>query len=308
MANRRLFLNGILVMMIGLLSSSIALAGPQEDADASLAAGQWDVAAHGYKKLLKDDPSNAQNWFNLAQSHHASKNYMMARDAYLKSLSSGIASESRVRFHLARAYMSLGRLGLALDQLEIVAKIGGPSPRSVDARSEFAPLRGNPRYARILGALKPCNSDEYRKFDFWLGDWDVTQAGASQVTGTNIISRIQDGCSVLEQYSTRTGGVTGTSLSFYDASIGLWHQTYVSNGGGTVYLEGNLNGEGAMVLTDTNLPVSKTTGTVNRMTLTPKENGSVHQLWETSGDGGASWAVSFDAQYTRQGPIRLENS
>jgi len=38
---------------------------------------------------------------------------------------------------------------------------------------------------------------------------------------------------------------------------------------------------------------------LDRTTLTPREDGTVRQLIETSRDGGATWVVGFDAVYRR---------
>ncbi|MET0814202.1 MAG: hypothetical protein ABWX88_03320, partial [Pseudoxanthomonas sp.] len=36
-----------------------------------------------------------------------------------------------------------------------------------------------------------------------------------------------------------------------------------------------------------------------RITWTPNDDGSVRQHWETSTDGGKTWATSFDGLYRR---------
>lgn len=66
-------------------------------------------------------------------------------------------------------------------------------------------------------AQRPCNSPEFRQFDFWIGDWDVTSAAAPGTTSRNRISLVNDGCTLREEYATPTG-YAGTSLNFYDAA------------------------------------------------------------------------------------------
>ena len=39
----------------------------------------------------------------------------------------------------------------------------------------------------------PCVEPEYRQFDFWLGNWQVTQPDGS-VAGTNAIQASYNGC------------------------------------------------------------------------------------------------------------------
>ena len=40
--------------------------------------------------------------------------------------------------------------------------------------------------------------------------------------------------------------------------------------------------------------------TVQRITWSPEPDKSVRQVWETSKDGGATWAAVFDGRYTRR--------
>lgn len=144
-------------------------------------------------------------------------------------------------------------------------------------------------------APAPCASDEYRGFDFWLGEWDVTAAGASQATASSKISSKHGGCVVLEEYNA--GGFTGMSINFYDRVTERWHQSWMSNAGAAVYLEGGVDEAGAMVMTDEGMLINEVTGNLNRVTWTPNEDGSVRQHWEQSGDGGETWATVFDGIY-----------
>ena len=43
---------------------------------------------------------------------------------------------------------------------------------------------------------------------------------------------------------------------------------------------------------------------LQRITWTPLEGGVVRQLWETSKDGGRTWAVVFDGRYAPKAPSR----
>jgi hypothetical protein len=158
---------------------------------------------------------------------------------------------------------------------------------------EFESLRGDARFVAIVEPHKPCNAPEFRQFDFWLGDWDVEAAAAPGRTSRNLITSINDGCTLREEYTTPDGYV-GTSLNFYDSARKLWHQTWIDNQGGALYLEGGIEGE-SMVL--------RTVGdaqNVQRITWTRLADGRVRQLWESTADGGKSWTIAFDGHYTRR--------
>lgn len=162
---------------------------------------------------------------------------------------------------------------------------------SAASQSESAGAQDN-----SAAAPAPCSGMAHRGFDFWLGEWNVTAAGASQSAATSRISSRHGGCVILEEYDA--GAFSGTSINFYDRISGRWHQSWMANDGRAIYLEGNPDGEGAMILTDAALPVSRATGTINRVTWTQEDGGAVRQLWETSTDGGESWSVAFDGIYT----------
>jgi len=279
-----------------------AFAQTQEDADALAAAEEWSAAADAYRALLAADDANAQIWFNLANALHENGAHEDARDAYLRAIDQGFPRMAQVRFRLARVYMSLGDEENALRQLEEIAKIGGPTGSFLLNTPEFAPLIENERFLTVVNALTPCTDDEYRHFDFWLGAWDVTGAGAgaAQPTAKSKISSKQGGCMVLEEYEVNSGAYTGMSINFYDNVRELWHQTWMATNGAPVYLEGGLNDAGAMVLSDADLDFSERTGVINRVTWTPNPDGSVRQHWEVSSDKGETWSTSFDGHYARR--------
>ncbi len=145
----------------------------------------------------------------------------------------------------------------------------------------------------MTAAAAACQAPEFRQFDFWIGDWDVSSPANPGGVSRNVIARINDGCALREEYATPTG-YEGTSLNFYDAARKVWHQTWIDNQGGALYLEGGLQGS-SMVLATTVDPRN-----VQRITWTPLDDGRVRQHWEATADGGQSWATVFDGYYSRR--------
>jgi len=147
---------------------------------------------------------------------------------------------------------------------------------------------------------KPCTSENHRRFDFWLGTWEVVdRLQEKPAAGINRISLAEDGCVIVERYTGSRGGYTGRSLSFYDGRRDLWHQTWIDNQGQALYLEGcfeEREGGGALVLSG-----EKPDGTRDRITWRPLKDGRVQQLWEVSKDGGETWKAVFDGLYTPKG-------
>jgi hypothetical protein len=141
---------------------------------------------------------------------------------------------------------------------------------------------------------RACQAPEHRQFDFWVGEWSVTQAG--KAAGNNRIERILDGCALLESW-TGASGYRGNSLNFYDPATKRWHQTWIGTDGQGLALDGEFVA-GKMILAGTRLDPETRKPVHDRITWTPNSDGTLRQVWETSGDGNA-WSVIFDGLYSR---------
>jgi len=148
--------------------------------------------------------------------------------------------------------------------------------------------------AAPASSAAPCNSAEHRQFDFWAGDWDVSQNG--QPAGHNHIEIMLGGCALAEHWTSAQGGFAGSSLNGWDASRQRWHQTWVDNAGTVLHLDGGMVG-GSMVLSGQRPDASGVT-LEDRITWTHNADGSVRQHWETKSADG-SWATAFDGLYVR---------
>jgi hypothetical protein len=150
----------------------------------------------------------------------------------------------------------------------------------------------------LLGAqavADPCSLAEYRQFDFWIGDWQVTRPDGT-VAGTNRITREYGGCVLHEHYATEKG-YSGESLNSYDAGRKVWHQTWVDSSGTLLLLEGGLRGHD-MVLEGSTAD-DKGIVTRHRITWTPNVDGTVRQHWESL-DPAGQWVTAFDGLYHRR--------
>ena len=138
----------------------------------------------------------------------------------------------------------------------------------------------------------PCTAPEHRQFDFWIGDWTVTDSAGKVTMGTNHITSEEAGCLVHEHW-TGAGGGTGQSFNFYNVAKKQWEQVWVASvAGGNLHITGKFDGT-SMVLTGER-PAANGAMALNRIRWTPQPDGRVRQTWETSNDGGKTWTVSFD--------------
>ncbi|MEW6983883.1 hypothetical protein AAD001_14615 [Colwelliaceae bacterium 6471] len=141
---------------------------------------------------------------------------------------------------------------------------------------------------------KPCEEAQYQQFDFWLGQWQVSSKTSKGISQSKI-TKINDGCGILEEYSTPSG-FKGKSLNIYDKLDQKWHQTWVDNTGMLLKLSGTLiNGE--MVLEGVTYDKDHN-AIVNRITWHKNPDNSVRQHWQISADQGKNWQTIFDGHYS----------
>jgi hypothetical protein len=141
-----------------------------------------------------------------------------------------------------------------------------------------------------------CDDADHRAFDFWIGDWDVTNAANDKHTH-NVITREYEDCVIHEHY-TGPKGYTGESLNAFDATRKVWHQTWVDSQGGLLVLEGGVR-NGKMVLEGVTPKDGR--DVKQRITWTPNADGTVRQFWESANPDG-SWKTEFDGLYRKNNP------
>ncbi len=248
--------------LLGLASLALAWgtaqAATMDEAARLFEAKRWTEAAAAYQEIAAREPAN------------------------------GLAL-----VRLARARAAGGDAAGALTALEAWFESGAGAYQVAMSLPELRTLHADPRFLAVVEPRKPCNTPEFRQFDFWIGDWDVEAASAPGSVSRNRITLINDGCTLREEYTTPAGYV-GTSLNFYDSTRKAWHQTWIDNQGGALYLEGGLDG-GAMVLKSVGAD-----GAVQRIRWTALDDGRVRQHWEQTADGGNTWTTVFDGYYTKR--------
>jgi hypothetical protein len=156
-----------------------------------------------------------------------------------------------------------------------------------------------PAAAAASAPQAACSSAAARQFDFWLGAWDVFLPDGSRA-GQNRIEAVAGGCALLEQWQGR-GGFSGSSLNRHDAADGRWHQLWVDSSGGSLDLQGGLQGSSMVLSGSSPDPAQPAQRVHERITWMAQPDGTVRQLWEQSGDG-SRWRVVFDGRYVRQRP------
>ena len=133
-----------------------------------------------------------------------------------------------------------------------------------------------------------CAAPVYRQFDFWAGDWQVFEVGGTTPVAHVRVDSILEGCALREDYQGADGH-KGQSFTIYDATRKVWHQTWVTNRGELLEIEGTLV-NGSIVLTGED----HSKRSIVRGTWKPEKKDEVRETAVTSSDGGKTWIPWFD--------------
>jgi hypothetical protein len=144
--------------------------------------------------------------------------------------------------------------------------------------------------AHSAPAQNKCTAAEYHRLDFWVGDWDTFNPdGSGPSQARNHVTSILEGCVIHEVYD-QYDGHRGESFSLYDATRKVWHQTWVTNRGELLMVEGVFKGD-ELVLEGSALKDGKSV--MHRVSWKPQGDG-VRETAVMSKDGGKTWEDEFD--------------
>jgi hypothetical protein len=182
----------------------------------------------------------------------------------------------------------------------LVAILGLTLPNASSAQSDAALQQGAQKLPRALPpAPAPCaGAADRHRFDFWVGEWEVTAPGGGHA-GTSRVESVSGGCAILENWTGARGG-TGHSLTTYNPAIDQWQQYWIGQDGQPhEYREGRFDGT-SLVLVAHYAAVDTVPAVDLRLTFTPVDSATVRQHGERSGDGGATWTTTYDFLYHRR--------
>ena len=145
--------------------------------------------------------------------------------------------------------------------------------------------------AAVSAPRSACIAPQYRQFDFFAGDWDAYDPGApGEPVARNHVEITLDGCVIHEDYR-QSDGLHGESYSIYDAARGVWHQSWVTNRGGLLLMDGGMQGD-RMVFTGAQRTAGGKPSLVRGVWY--RQGANVRETATRSGDGGKTWQPLFD--------------
>jgi hypothetical protein len=138
-------------------------------------------------------------------------------------------------------------------------------------------------------------------FDFWLGNWTTRwkDAGGRSHTGTNVVLKLDQRIRELFEGPSKPRRYVGASISDWDSGSSTWRQEYWDNSGYHARFNGGWRGD-RFILDQ----VHDETATKVRYRLVWSNVKVDTLLWdyESSGDGGLTWASTWHIAYRRDQP------
>ena len=235
------------------------------------------------------EEKSGMDWYMQARQLQDAGKLEAAFDAYQHA--------ADMKFQPAGAMMRMAQIaaanGRTSDAIKLIKSAYALNPAAVALLPKIGgipELAGNAEFKALMAqadaAKHPCRARaENSQFDFWIGDWQVTNP-SGQMVGTSHISHDLANCVVREDW-TNAYGDHGTSVNFYDPDSGHWHQVWTSDNGTITHYVGDFS-DGAMRFEAGGFGDTDGKTAFRRMTFTPSVDGSVRQLIEDS-KGGKTW-------------------
>lgn len=169
-------------------------------------------------------------------------------------------------------------------------------PMMLMLAAALGPAMHTPAHSADSTAVRPCESPEFRQFDFWLGEWDLTWKDGGR--GTNIITAELGNCVIVENFTTLdTTPFVGRSLSTFSQETNQWRQTWVDNQGSYLDFIGGLVGDSMILSREARRNDSTFLQRMVFYHITPD---SLDWSWERSDDQGTTWRPQWQIHYTRR--------
>jgi tetratricopeptide (TPR) repeat protein len=299
----------LVVMQAGF--SRVAHAQKQEvnnsAADAAYQGHHWFDAENLYSALTRQQPDNARYWYRLAVCERANQKKDAALESFQKAKALGAGKGLPgflADYEIATTYAAMGNPAQAFKSLKDSADAGFQQINRLDSDPEWTAFRKEDAFVALAKEVRhnaaPCEDEEFRQFDFWLGDWDVTSTADGSQQGTSHISKEMGGCVLWENWTAGGGINFGKSYNTYNINLHRWEQYWVDNTAGTIFFYGNLK-NGVMDYWTDDVPQVNGTSLRRHLQFFNLPEGKVRQFSQGSTDGGKTWNVEYDLTYSKHG-------
>jgi hypothetical protein len=298
-----------LIISAALPISNLAQIAPSTDtADKAYTSQSWAEAERQYSDLTKQQPDNARFWYRLGVSARGDKHFDVALQALQQAKALGAGKGLPAPFadyELATTYAAMGDSTRALTTLKTSAEGGFAQPVRLQQDAEWSSLRANDQFVALEKMVQhnsaPCEDAEFRQFDFWLGDWDVSSAADGVNRGASHISKEMGGCVVWENWTSAGSPYFGKSYNTWNPNLKRWEQYWVDTSAGVMFFHGELKNNIMDYWTD-DVPQTGGGTLLRHLQFFNLNPDKVRQFSQGSSDGGKTWHTEYDFIYTRVAP------
>ena len=307
----RLLLKLVTLLVLLFVAALAQAQAPATNDPATVAANQaytsqnWAESETQYSALTQQNPANARFWYRLSISARHNKNFDIALSAMQKAKTLGAPNGLPAfiaDYEIADIYAAMGDKDRAVASLKAAADGGFSQPARLTGDAEWAPLREDSKFIELAKQVQhnaaPCEDAEFRGFDFWVGDWDVTSSADGITQGSSHVSKEMGGCVVWENWTSAGGPYFGKSYNTWNVSLKRWEQYWVDNAAGVIFFHGGLK-DGTMDYWTDDVPLLAGGTLLRHLQFFNLGPDKVRQYSQGSNDGGKTWHVEYDFIYTR---------
>lgn len=273
--------------------------------------GNWKEAESSFKTYFDRVPdygTAAYIYYGISQLNQGKYREAIATFNTILTISSlRIQEVNTARYNLAKSYALIGDTAKSLMLLKKMIAAGYANFTLVRQDTAFFLIKKLPGYSDLEQAMKrnskPCEWDSnYRKLDFFLGNWDVYfTAIPDQKVGTDTIYSIAGDCGILENFTWYPqGSFFGKSLCFYDAVKQKFLMNWTGSNADTRVFEETRSGRNFMELMALAVGPSNAQIVQRRMGMTyDPVRDEIRQVIYNSYDIGKTWILEWDAIFRR---------
>src|SRR4051812_17031013 len=191
------------VALLAVLSSparshaQVATARPPAEraADSLFNAKEFARAIGAYEALVQRDSTNARYWYQIGLASANLGKYDRGVAAFARS--AALMPNPNAIYNVGAMHARLNHVDSAFVWLDRAMKTGFGNPALLQSDDDLAGIRSDARFAALVASAgkppAPClNNPDFRRFDFWVGEWDVTTKGGAPV-GKSTIQSVSGG-------------------------------------------------------------------------------------------------------------------
>ncbi len=208
----------------------------------ALDGGHWAMAIGLLGPHVSQNPDDAGAVFYLGYALHADGQLDEALRFHMRAADFP-STRAAATYNWACALALMGEHEEAIDKLREAIERGFVARAYLDDDQDLDSLRGLPAFQQLANEVS-----SYDQLDGLEGTWRVQDA-RGRVIGHSTIAAHEKGHLIVENWTGSSGG-TSTAIRYFQPETKHWKQTWISDDGDVIELEGRLQ-DGAISLKGT---------------------------------------------------------